>query len=266
MKTLLILSLIFSFSLSSEENIIAKVGEKNITETDIKTFLKLFPGPSPSLGVELSKPNYSLKQIINFHLALKEIEDSGFKEKETTKIFIQNALISYFLNEKIDKFIKKDKITYKKVKTYYKKNPAMNIDRIALAYQDKISLENAVSTLNFLKRDLEKGKITFKKAIAKATKYNGTEGLNGSYKKVFKDDLTLEQKAAIKGLGKNEYSKVIVGNGMVEIIKITKTLPFSKSYSSKIKQLIYLNKIYQARKKYFENLRKKHKSIIKINK
>jgi len=262
-KFLIIFVFILSISdLSSK--VLATIGQETISSQDVKRTMSLMEENNPAAAGLLNKDD-ALEQLINLKVALIDAKAKGIDKTEKAKEAMEGALVNYYVYSNVDLKYRNKRFSKKEVNYYYKQNPVIKFQRLAIRFnpKSKDGLEKANSKLSVLRSDIVAKKMTFKQA----TKSLGEEvfaEISGTFDRVPLVGLPSHEASNVRGLARGVVSSIMIGKNTVSIIKILNIYPMSREYGKTINEILRRQEIIQARKDFFNALRAKYSAAINV--
>ena len=260
---LIFASVVFCSATEKEKGkVLAKVGEKEITQSEIDKIINAMPEQYKARFESKEAKDNLLERVINSEIFHQEAQELKLEEscsvQEKFDLVKRDILISTYLED----LSKKIKIEQKEIESFYTKNlerykEPMKVKASHILFK-KEQKKDAEQALKDIKKDKTKfKKIAQEKSICPSGKKDGDLGWfsKGMMVKEFEDVAFKMKKGEISGLIETQFGIHII---KLDDIKDAEKKPL-KDVEANIKQEIQTSKQKEAINKALKDLKKKYK-------
>ncbi|MBN1114561.1 MAG: hypothetical protein JXA66_04415 [Oligoflexia bacterium] len=260
-KVILFCSVFCVYSLGAKT--LARVGNREITDTDLEQFKKGTRNVSSLAGQYDDK--HFMDILINYELALYDAKKKGLDQTSEGRQAMEKGLYNYYIYKMVDSKYSGSEFSTSELKKFYKSDPLLKLNRLCIPFEVKNakSFKEANSKLSILRSELKSRKISFQQAVSEVGLHNLSH-LNGTFDTVFLGILLPGEAATVSKMKQGEVSPVIKLDGYVEIIQLVKIYPFNSIPLAEHNTRMKIHNLETTRDKLNQSLRNRYKSLVTV--
>lgn len=257
----LIIASVLIFGLQANAKVLAKVGNKTITESEFKkSYAQAIVNSKFSTRPPTKKEH--LEDLIRYHAGLQEAARINLKNNPIVKKALELELYKGLLETQLGKKVEKIKVSEKEMQQYYQNNPNYRSSHILIAYPingTSTQIEEAKKRALKIYKDVMSGTKKWETYVRMYSDdlqnktYGGDMGYHGA------KSIHPRYYKALKKLQMGQISTPVQGVYGFHIIKKTGTQSYKMANKNAIKIAVFDTKRFKIFDRYFEKLKKRTK-------
>lgn len=261
MLRFVVLLLTLGFAHTSFSQVVAKVGNENITKSDFQKSYQEAVKNSLKASRPPTKAEH-LEDMVRYRLGLQEANNTNLKENPLVKKALELELYKGLLETKLGKSVDKIKVSDSEMKSYYSKNPQIRSSNILIQFPagaTSTQIAEAKSRADKIYADVKTGKRKWEEYVQMYSDDAVSKSIGGDIGYHTADSIYPTYYNALKKMQSGQVSSPVQGLYGFFIIKKTDQLSYAQANKNLIKLSIFNLKRFALLNKYFDQLKKKYK-------